>query len=196
MKKYTLINTENSSLEIVEDIPDLKNIIDTCVIDVMPYLLKNPQITVFGKTAIQHRNIGFFSDTSIGYYYSRKLLKSQKLSENLIKLLNLVNELLDTNFNGILVNEYISGLDYIGKHSDDEKALSKKKCVVSISSGAIRKFRIRNKETNKIVMDISTIPYTFIIMNGDFQTEFTHEIPQEKKIKESRISFTFRYHTV
>ena len=31
-------------------------------------------------------------------------------------------------------------------------------------------------------------------MAGDFQKEFTHEIPAEKKIKEGRISFTFRKH--
>ena len=31
-------------------------------------------------------------------------------------------------------------------------------------------------------------------MSGNFQKEFTHEIPVEKKIKEERISFTFRRH--
>ena len=32
-------------------------------------------------------------------------------------------------------------------------------------------------------------------MGGDFQKEFTHEIPVQKRITGSRISFTFRYHT-
>ena len=31
-------------------------------------------------------------------------------------------------------------------------------------------------------------------MAGEFQKEFTHEIPMEKKKKKARISFTFRKH--
>ena len=31
-------------------------------------------------------------------------------------------------------------------------------------------------------------------MTGDFQNEFTHEIPIEKNIKDIRYSFTFRKH--
>jgi len=31
-------------------------------------------------------------------------------------------------------------------------------------------------------------------MGGNFQKEFTHEIPVEKKIKEVRYSLTFRKH--
>jgi len=60
---------------------------------------------------------------------------------------------------------------------------------------AIRTFRIRNKETKKIILDHKHMPCSLLIMEGDFQKEFTHEIPIEKKIKEERISLTFRYHT-
>jgi len=33
-------------------------------------------------------------------------------------------------------------------------------------------------------------------MGGNFQKLYTHEIPIQKKIKESRISFTFRKHNM
>ena len=33
-------------------------------------------------------------------------------------------------------------------------------------------------------------------MGGNFQKLYTHEIPIQKKIKEYRISFTFRKHTI
>ena len=39
------------------------------------------------------------------------------------------------------------------------------------------------------------VSYSMLQMGGDFQKEFTHEIPIEKKVKEPRISFTFRKHT-
>jgi hypothetical protein len=31
-------------------------------------------------------------------------------------------------------------------------------------------------------------------MGGDFQKEFTHEVPIEKKVREGRYSLTFRQH--
>ena len=43
-----------------------------------------------------------------------------------------------------------------------------------------RKFRIRDK-TNKIVQDIITKNNYLIQMTGNFQKEFTHEIPIEKR---------------
>ena len=47
------------------------------------------------------------------------------------ELLNIVNELTQNNFNGILVNHYCDG-NHIGAHSDDERELGKNG-VVSIS---------------------------------------------------------------
>jgi alkylated DNA repair dioxygenase AlkB len=107
--------------------------------------------------------------------------------------LELVNKKFKTRFNGILVNKYANGLDNIGEHSDDESQLDNAG-VVAISYGAIRKFRIRDKKTKKIVKDIPTLPNQIIQMAGDFQKEFKHGIPVEKKVKEPRISFTFRKH--
>ena len=45
-------------------------LLDQCVTEVKDKLLHKPEITVYGKIAHQHRNIGFFSDTSNGYWYS------------------------------------------------------------------------------------------------------------------------------
>ena len=168
-------------------------LLNKCVKEIETKLIENPEIIVYGKKCNQHRSIGFFSNSSIGYYYSGKLMSSQKLTKSLEELLEYINKEFNVTFNGILVNQYNSGLDYISKHSDDESNLSDIG-VVCISHGAIRKFRIRDKNTNKILLDVPTKPYEIMHMGGNFQKEFTHEIPIEKKIKEKRISFTFRYH--
>ena len=84
----------------------------------------------------------------------------------------------------------MDGNDYIGAHSDDELGLDKVG-VVSISYGAERIFRIRDKKTKQIICDESTTHCS----GGDFQKHYTHEIPVQKKVKNSRISFTFRKHT-
>jgi alkylated DNA repair dioxygenase AlkB len=191
--KY-LIQTSDSFLS-VRTIPFIKNIIDTCVIEIKDKLILNPKVIVFGKEGTQHRSIGFFSNESIGYHYSNQLAKSQQLTPSLKLLLQIINILYDSDFNGILINKYKDGSDNIGKHSDDEKGLSNIG-VVAISYGAVRKFRIRDKKTDKIIQDIPTNPFELLHMGGKFQSHFTHEIPTEKKIKEERISFTFRKHLV
>jgi len=45
-------------------------------------------------------------------------------------------------------------------------------------------------------MDIPTTYDSIIHMGGDFQKEFTHGIPVEKKVKGVRYSLTFRSHTI
>ena len=191
MDNTNMIQTEKSFLKVYPF--NNTTLLEQCVEEIKDKLILNPPIRIYGKNCIQHRSIGFFSNKSIGYYYSGKLAASQNLTPNVQKLLDLINRKFSTEFNGILVNKYLDGNDYIGKHSDDEANLSDIG-VVSISFGAIRKFRIRDKLNSKIVLDIPTNPYEIIHMGGDFQKEFTHEIPIEKKIKDVRYSFTFRKH--
>lgn len=161
-------------------------------------LYEEPPIMVMGRECKQRRNVGFFSDESAGYKYSGQIMKSFPLSQAPIleKLLPLVNSSLGTSFNGILVNSYINGEKYLSAHSDDERGLDKggRNMVVGISYGATRTFRIRNKQTKAIVFDYQQEPGTLLVMEGDFQKEFTHEIPIQKKIKDERISITFRHH--
>ena len=189
----TVIKTEKSYLNVYNTSGEYNDLMELCIAEIIYKLLEKPQINIYGKSAIQHRSIGFFSNDSIGYYYSGQLAKSQSLSTNLSILLNKINTKFDAKFNGILVNKYNYGTDYIGAHSDDETSLDK--CgVVCISNGAVRKFRIKNKITKKTIVDIPTISNNILHMGGDFQKEFTHEIPIEKKIKGVRYSFTFRKH--
>ena len=55
--------------------------------------------------------------------------------------------------------------------------------VIDISFGATRTFRIKNKKTGEKVKDIPMIQGELLHMGGDFQKEFTHEIPTEKTVK-------------
>ena len=188
----SLIKTESSFLNVYlcEEYTEL---IKNCIKEVKDELLVKPPIQLYGKTVYQQRSIGFFSNESIGYYYSGQLAKSKPLQPNIKELMDIINTRFDTHYNGILVNKYDDGNNYISDHSDDETNLDKGG-VIAISYGAVRKFRIRDKLTKKIIMDIPTTSNSIIHMGGNFQKEFTHGIPVEKKIKGERYSFTFRKH--
>jgi alkylated DNA repair dioxygenase AlkB len=183
------------------------DLIDQCVTEVTGtedgtgtgLLHVNPPIVVYGKPGYQHRSIGFFGKTDAagvplieGYRYSGQLAPAQPLPPCLAALLDGVNAMFQADFNGILVNRYRGGADTIGAHSDDEKFLDTG--VVAISWGESRTFRIRQRSDKKIIADIPTSSGTVMVMAGDFQKEFTHEIPAELKKKGVRVSFTFRKH--
>jgi alkylated DNA repair dioxygenase AlkB len=190
----TILETENSALILHELEEDICNLIKICVEVVDSELDVNPEIMRYGKVCHQHRSIGFYSDTSKGYNYSSTITPSKKMHPCLRELLIYINDKFDYNYNGILINKYSGGEDYIGKHSDDERGLDSTIGVIALSYGAIRKFRIRNKLTGNIEIDVPTEPTNIIQMAGNFQKEFTHEIPVEKKVKGVRYSLTFRRH--
>jgi alkylated DNA repair dioxygenase AlkB len=222
-EEYPIL-TEKSFLRVMR-INDLDLYVKKAVKEIQGKLIEKPEIKICGKICHQQRNVGFFSNESEGYRYSGQIIGSQPLSKYLKKLLRKINQYFSANFNGILVNEYLDGDNYIGAHSDDEDGLDDttdenrmKIGIVAISYGATRTFRIRDKTTKKIVTDVPTnsgdshklydctgvllgearvlTKFGDIIqMGGDFQNEFTHEIPPTKKIHDSRISFTFRRHT-
>lgn len=187
-KKETY-SMENLELAVYPN--DLKPIVD----EVDQLLVVRPQIKIFGKIAYQNRSVGFFSNESVGYKYSNQMSSSIPLTPSLVKLLDEINKRYGTEFNGILVNKYDGGNDYIGAHSDDESGLDKAG-VIAISYGTTRKFRIRDKVTKKIILDVPTVSNCIIFMKGDFQKKYTHEIPIEKTVKGTRYSFTFRKHLV
>ncbi len=195
-KMKTLIKTDNSALNIYELEPEIVALLEQSVQEVDPELDYHPEIKIFDKICHQQRSIGFYSDTSKGYNYSNSLTPSKQMKPCLRELLIYVNDKFDASFNGILINKYENGEEYIGKHSDDEKGLQPNCGVISMSFGAVRKFRIRDKNTGKIVLDVPTEPNKIIQMAGNFQKEFTHEIPVEKKVKECRYSLTFRRHLI
>ena len=198
------VKTNNSSLEVfngyIKDTDEWLNYLQT-----LP-LLKYPKGKIFGKDITFHRAIGFFSDESVGYRFSGQVIKTGNLTPKLKEILHKVNTYFSKEYNGILVNVYYSGEDYISAHSDDEKEL-RNSDVIAISFGQSRTFRVRPKNRNlKVegtkskkhktpVYDILTENGQLLIMRGEFQKEFTHEIPPEKCKDGVRISLTFRYHS-
>lgn len=199
MEFTTLLKTEKSSLKITQDFLSekrRKKLFKRCS---ELELVKHPKIMLYGKEATMRRSVGFFSNESVGYKYSGQMAEAIPFPKFLAKLLKKVNEAFDTDFNGILINRYEDGTETIGAHSDNEKGLGKGGSVIGISLGAERIMRFRGKKEPLVVgskkyLDMEMQDGCLFIMDGDFQKEFTHEIPAQKKVSDVRISLTFRKH--
>ncbi len=189
-----VIKTNNSSLLVHELDEPTYNLLVQSIEYVEARLVKNPTIRMWGKECHQHRSVGFFSNGKQGYNYSTTKTPPIELNEALEELLGSINRQFDSDFNGILINKYETGRDYIGKHSDDMRGVDSNAGVIALSFGTARIFRIRDKETGKKVKDVVSDSNTIIQMKGNFQNEFTHEVPVQAKVSEPRYSFTFRKH--
>jgi len=98
-----LIQTNTSSLNSFQfdDIND--QFIQLCVNEIEPFLIHNPSIKIYGKVAYQRRSVGFFSNESVGYFYSNQIMKSLPITSLLNNLLDIINQHFNSNFNGILI---------------------------------------------------------------------------------------------
>ena len=165
-----------------------------------------PPIELFGKVVRQRRHVGFFADpdATYGYFYSRSVAKSIPPGESIKALLDFVNKIFDSEFNGVLVNYYPDGDHYISDHSDSEAGLDPKGGVVIASAGATRTMQFKRTKNPPIgtanfkygAYKIPLIDGSLIAMMGpNFQKAYTHGIPKEAKASGPRWSFTFRHHT-
>ena len=171
-----------------------------------PLLKVHPPLGhIYGKPAFMRRNVGFFCEpgTSYGYFFSGQLAEATPLPPELRHLLATVNDRFNARYNGILVNYYANGDDYISDHRDDELGLDPSAGVLTISYGAERKFCVKpwNHEKkapypkrDSLWLSVPTRSCHALLMAGaDFQKELSHGVPQQPGAG-GRISFTFRVH--
>jgi alkylated DNA repair dioxygenase AlkB len=97
-----------------------------------------------------------------------------------------------------LVNYYIKSGSKIGAHSDDEREINPSVVVsyVAMSDPAhSRTFRIRDKTTGEILLDIGWPDQMWGAMLGEFQSKLKHEVPWFSSDEGTqRINLTVRVH--
>ena len=150
-------------------------------------------ITVFGKTYKQPRLTALYSKSKLSYTYSNITMQPKPFTTDLILLNNKIEQISDTTFNSVLLNLYRDGQDSNGWHADNEKELGEKPVIASLSLGAQRIFHFKHrtlkKEKYKLVLEHGSL----LIMAGDMQKHWLHQIPKTRKRIGERINLTFRH---
>jgi hypothetical protein len=86
---------------------------------------------------------------------------------------------------------YRDGKDSISWHTDAEKELGKNPIIASVNFGATRKFQLRHIETKeKLEIDLSN--GSLLIMQGELQHFWQHQVPKTNSLISERINLTFR----
>ena len=148
-------------------------------------------IKIFGKTQKIPRLQAWYANTDVNYTYSGKKLKRNNWNEILLKIKKVVELETSIKFNSVLANLYRDGEDSMGLHSDNEKELGSNPEIASLSLGATRKIFFRHKY-KKISFSIAQNQGDLLIMSGQTQSFWKHEIKKEKKVLSPRVNLTFR----
>tara|TARA_B100001057_G_C22686473_1_gene885909 strand:- start:125 stop:673 length:549 start_codon:yes stop_codon:yes gene_type:complete len=144
-------------------------------------------IKMFGKEMKTPRFVQAFGKD---YKYSGNIAKAKPIPEILKPIIEHFNKKYECNLNGILVNFYMDGNDYISMHRDNEKTLNKKSPIVSISLGDTRKFVLQDMVSKeKTVYNLEN--NDVLVMGGTCQQTHKHGVPKQKN-KGMRINITIR----
>ena len=91
----------------------------------------------------------------------------------------------------MLANLYRDGKDSNGWHADNERELGKNPLIASLSLGATRRFDLRHNLTKeKISFELK--PGSLLIMGGEMQHFWKHQVPKSFLAANMRINLTFR----
>lgn len=92
-------------------------------------------------------------------------------------------------YNGCLCNLYRDGSNSVAWHCDREAFGS---AVASLSLGATRIFKVRDKEDHRTAFDFPLLPGSLLLMRPGCQERTEHCVPKTIKVVGPRINLTFR----
>ena len=155
---------------------------------------KQEHIKLFGKVHRMPRLTAWHGDPHCNYTYSGVVNEPLAWTPALLTIKDRIEQLLHpAKFNCVLLNFYRDGHDKMGWHSDDEKELGPNPNIASVSFGATRRFDFKHKTDTNNKFSVELHSGSVLLMKGDMQHHWLHQLPAQKRIKEPRINLTFRY---
>ena len=156
-----------------------------------PYLTAIQALENCVKDAMEN-NVDASTQSEIWRHYQGIKAIAKQLDQDKISLDINTDTITGINFNGVLINFYRNGLDSMGLHSDDEPELGERPIIASVSFGAARNFRLKRKDRLYNPISILLGSGSLLLMSGDTQKYWSHELPKTKKSIGPRINLTLR----
>jgi alkylated DNA repair dioxygenase AlkB len=150
-------------------------------------------IRIHGRKVASPRLSAWYGDPDAHYRYSGLSLEPRPWLPPILALKSSIERVCAASFNSVLLNLYRDGSDSMGWHSDDEPELGEQPVIASLSLGATRRFRLRHrrrKDLDPIALDLES--GSLLIMQGDTQRFWSHQVPKTNRSVGPRINLTFR----
>lgn len=152
---------------------------------------KQEEMKMYGKTVKFPRLTSWYGENDKAYTFSGITLQPNSWTNELLEIKERIEPLSAESFNSVLLNLYRDGNDSISWHTDAEKELGKNPVIASVNFGAERTFQLRHMETKERI-DIKLSHGSLLIMQGELQHYWQHQVPKTKTFKTQRINLTFR----
>ena len=152
---------------------------------------KQDEITLYGKKMPVPRLSALYGDENLTYTYSGILMKPLPWTPELLEIKNKIEAEAKVVFTTVLLNLYRDGKDSVAWHCDDEAELGINPVIGSVSFGATRTFKFRHLK-DKTVEKVELTHGSYVLMKGETQHKWEHEIPKTTKVLSPRINLTFR----
>lgn len=151
----------------------------------------NDSSIIYGKEITTKRKVAWYGSQAFEYTYSGTTKIATEWIDELLALKQLIELYTDSMYNSCLLNLYHNGSEGMAWHSDGEKDLVENGSIACLSLGAQRRFDFKHKITGE-KKHFELPNGSLIEMLGETQKHWLHRIAPTVKVKEPRISLTFR----
>lgn len=152
---------------------------------------KQESMNMYGKEVQFPRLTAWYGDNDKPYSFSGITLQPKKWNEDLLQIKSKIQPIAEVVFNSVLLNLYRSGRDSISWHTDEEKELGPNPVIASVNFGATRKFQLKHMNT-KEKLEIELSHGSLLIMQGELQHFWQHQVPKTSLELKERVNLTFR----
>ncbi len=149
------------------------------------------KIFLYGRWIRVPRLMCWYGDNNAQYKYSGVNHQPLTWTKTLLSIKQKIEKFYPCQFNSVMANLYRNGDDSMGCHADNEKELGDKPLIVSLSLGEQRLLKFRHQNSQQ-VLGIVLRHGDLLIMAGEIQQNWRHELPKIKKLITERINLTFR----
>jgi len=152
---------------------------------------KQEKMTMYGKLLMLPRLTAWYGDKDKPYTFSGITLTPNSWTKELLEIKKEIEPKCNAKFNSVLLNLYRNGNDSISWHTDAEKELGRNPVIASVNFGVTRKFQLLHKQTKERI-EIELKHGSLLIMRGELQHYWQHQVPKTKREIGERINLTFR----
>jgi len=152
---------------------------------------KQESMNMYGKEVKFPRLTAWYGNDDKPYSFSGIKLAPRPWTQELLAIKKDIEPICTTSFNSVLLNLYRDGNDSISWHTDAEKELGINPIIASVNFGAERAFQLKHKHTQEKI-EIVLQHGSLLVMMGELQHYWKHQVPKSKKVTQPRINLTFR----
>lgn len=153
---------------------------------------RQDKMKLYGKEIDLPRKTAWYGDRDKSYTFSGIHLDPEPWIPSLLEVKQCIEAVAEVQFNSVLLNLYRHGSDGISWHTDAEPELGENPVIGSVSFGGTRRFMFRHREDQDLKAEVELTHGSFLLMGGETQHFWQHQIPKTSKKVEPRINLTFR----